>query len=48
MNILVLGATGLIGSSIYTHLKKKYNVFGTFKNKKKIKKIILKKKIILL
>lgn len=44
MNIIVLGATGLIGSSVYAHLKKKHNVFGTFKNKKKIKKIILKKK----
>jgi len=44
MNILVLGATGLIGNSVYTHLKKKHNVFGTFKNKKKIKKIIYKKK----
>ena len=43
MNILVLGATGLIGSAIYGHLKKKHNLFGTFNDKKKIKKIKYKK-----
>ncbi len=39
MNILILGATGLIGSSLYAHLSLKHNVFGTYSNKKKIKKI---------
>jgi dTDP-4-dehydrorhamnose reductase len=43
MNILVLGATGLIGNSIYKHLRKKYCVFGTFNDKKKIMKIKYKK-----
>ena len=39
MNILILGATGLIGSSLYAHLSLRQNVFGTYFNKKKIKKI---------
>jgi len=39
MNILILGATGLIGSSLYAHLGLKHNVFGTYVDKKKIKKI---------
>ena len=39
MNILILGATGLIGSSLYAHLSHKHNVFGTYNDKKKIKKI---------
>lgn len=39
MNILILGATGLIGSSLYAHLSLRHNVFGTYLNKKKIKKI---------
>lgn len=39
MNILILGATGLIGSSVYSHLGNKHNVFGTYNDKKKIKKI---------
>jgi len=43
MNILVLGATGLIGSSVYAHLNYKHNVFGTYNDKKKIKKIQYKK-----
>lgn len=43
MNILVLGATGLIGNSIYKHLSKKYHVFGTFNDKKKLMKIVHKK-----
>lgn len=43
MNILVLGATGLIGNSIYKHLSKKHYVFGTFNDKKKIMKIKYKK-----
>lgn len=39
MKILVLGATGLIGSEVCHHLSKKNIVFGTYNNKKKIKKI---------
>ena len=49
MNILILGSTGLIGSSLYFHLSCNHNVFGTFNNKEKIKKIkkikFIKKKI---
>lgn len=49
MNILILGSTGLIGSSLYFHLSCNHNVFGTFNNKEKIKKIkkikFIKKKL---
>jgi len=40
MKILVLGATGLIGSEVYRYLSKKNNVYGTYNDKNKIKKII--------
>lgn len=39
MNILVLGATGLIGSQVYRVLSKKNKVYGTYNNNNKIKKI---------
>ena len=39
MKILVLGSTGMIGSSIFTQsiLNKKFTTFGTYKDKKKNK-----------
>ena len=43
MNILILGATGLIGSTVYAHLSHKHNVFGTYHDKIKCKKIRYKK-----
>jgi len=43
MNILVLGATGLIGNQVFKHLSKKNKVYGTYNNKKKIKKITFNK-----
>lgn len=44
MKILVLGATGLIGSEVYRYLSKKNNVYGTYNDKDKIKKIQYNKK----
>ena len=35
-NILIIGASGYIGSNLFHYLKKKYKVYGSyFKNKKK-------------
>jgi nucleoside-diphosphate-sugar epimerase len=49
MKILVLGSTGMIGSSILSKylIEKKFITFGTYKDKKKIN-FLNKKKLILL
>ena len=47
MKILILGATGLIGSEVYRKLSIKNNVYGTYCDKIKIKKINYNKKKLL-
>ena len=38
-NVLILGANGLLGNTIfkYLYLRKKYEVYGSFKDKKRFK-----------